>query len=160
MSPGEALVPTPSHQEDDDDKSSRELEPAIGRLRGAILLTARRIRQEGTVGEITPSQYEVLRALKSGPKTARRLADQEQVRPPWMTKTINALAERGLVTRSDDPNDGRQQLVALTDTGWKTLDETVRRRSEWLAGRVDSLTREQRETLFEAAEILHSIRES
>ena len=87
-------------------------------LRVSLMRAVRRLRAEKSDSEITDGQYCVLATLdRLGPRTPRQLADQERVQPPSMTRTVNALAEAGLVVRSQDPDDGRQVIVTLTDEG-------------------------------------------
>jgi DNA-binding MarR family transcriptional regulator len=117
--------------------------------------SARRLRQEKSSEAITAGQYSVLAYLDNrGPMTPRELAEHEQVQPPSMTRTVNALAEAGLVTRADHPEDGRQVLVAITEAGANEVRETRRRRDAWLAKRLADLPPEDRATLARAAEIL------
>jgi DNA-binding MarR family transcriptional regulator len=77
-----------------------------------------------------------------------------------MTRTVAALAELGLVTRTEHPADRRQVLVALTPAGTATVRETRRRRDAWLARRLAALTPAEREDLARAAEILRRIADS
>lgn len=123
-------------------------------LRSAILRTSRRLRRETGRDDISPSQLAVLTALLEGAQTPRQLADQEQVRPPWMTRTIGTLEQLELVTRADDPTDGRQVLVSLTDAGREYVNEARRARTEWLAGLVAGVDSEERAVLARAAKIL------
>lgn len=136
--------------------ASRRGVPALAvELRHAIMRTSRRIRQERSVDDVTPGQYSVLAGLAHhGPLTPREIAAHEKVQPPSMTRTIAALEELGLVSRTDHPTDGRQVLVALTPAGTKVVGDTQRRRDAWLAKRVAELSADERETLARASEIL------
>ena len=71
-----------------------------------------------------------------------------------MTRTVAGLVERGLVSRQDDPTDGRQVILSLTPAGQTLLKDTRRRRDQWMATRLQSLSVEERETLARASEIL------
>ena len=77
-----------------------------------------------------------------------------------MTRTVNALAEAGLVVRSQDPDDGRQVIVTLSETGRAHVQETRRRRDAWLARRLADLTPAERAVLAEASDILRRITHS
>ena len=60
----------------------------------------------------------VLGALyRNGDLTVGELAAHERVQPPSMTRTVNCLEEGGYVARRPHETDGRQVLVALTETG-------------------------------------------
>ena len=50
-----------------------------------------------------------------------RLARDEGVSAPTMTRLVAALERDGLVTRSADPGDRRSQLVAATERGREIL---------------------------------------
>lgn len=132
------------------------LEPDVvaEELRSAILRTSRRLRRETGRDDITPGQHAVLTALMTGPLTPTQLADQEQVRPPWMTRTVGTLEQLGLVARADNPADGRQVLVSLTEAGAELLDKTRQARTEWLSALVSDVDDDERAVLARAARIL------
>ena len=139
--------------------SSGRRAPALAaELRTAIMRTSRRLRQERSIDDVTPGQYSVLAVLDHhGPCTPRELAAHEKVQPPSMTRTVAALAELGLVQRTEHPTDGRQVLVALSEQGRVVVRETRRRRDAWLARRLAELTPAERDTLAEAAAILQRV---
>jgi DNA-binding MarR family transcriptional regulator len=129
-------------------------------LRGAIMRMSRRLRREGGTGELTSGQYEVLVVLQHGPRTPGDLADEVQVKPPWMTRTVVALETLGLVRRSAHPGDGRQVVVTVTDAGRDRIAETRRRRAQWLDERLADLSPADRATLARATEILTAMNEA
>jgi DNA-binding MarR family transcriptional regulator len=124
----------------------------------ATTLLVRRLRWERSSEAITDGQYGVLAALSAhGPMTPSALADDQHVQPPPMSRTINALVEMGLVQREPHPTDRRQVLVSITEAGEAEVRETRRRRTEWLAQRLATLTPEDRETLARAARIFRTV---
>ena len=110
-------------------------------LRPAVLRLARRIRQTRDESiELTASQSSVLAALAiRGRLSMGELAAEERVRPPTITRVVNALADRDLVRRTPAPHDGRQSLDELTDAGRALLLANQRLRAEWLAERLAEL---------------------
>ncbi|MFD0484980.1 MarR family winged helix-turn-helix transcriptional regulator [Kineococcus sp. GCM10028916] len=127
-------------------------------LRVSLLRTARRLRAQKSVDELSDAQFSVLAHLfTQGPRTPGELAEAEHVRPPSMTRTIAGLVEQGLVTRTDHPDDGRQVLISVTDRGREVVEETRARRAAWLSRRLESLTEAERATLAEAARILRTV---
>lgn len=127
-------------------------------LRTAVMRTSRRLRVEATGDIITPGQYTVLALLNgSGPSTLRALAVSEHVQAPSMTRIVNALADQGFVTRSTDPDDGRQVRVDITDAGRTVLAEARSQRTAWLAQRVAGLSEDDRLTLSRAARIMQEM---
>ena len=127
-------------------------------LRNAITRLNRRVRQARPVGDLTVTQLSALTSLRlAGALTPRELADVERVQPPTMTKIVAKLEERGLVQRTPHPTDGRQVILAATEGGRVVLEQLERARDSWLAHRLAALTDEERDTLHEAAEILHRL---
>jgi len=127
-------------------------------LRAALLRTARRLRSMKSLDELSDAQFSVLAHVHvQGPLTPGELAEAEHVRPPSMTRTIAALVEAGLVQRTDHPTDRRQVLISVTGTGRTVVEETRRRRAQWLSRRLDQLTPAERATLADAVGILQRV---
>jgi DNA-binding MarR family transcriptional regulator len=144
-------------------KTSPGTGPAVlaAELRVALVKAVRRLRAEKSDADLTDAQYSVLAVLdRLGPRTPGEIAVHERVQPPSVTRTVAALAELGLVTRTEHPADRRQVLVALTESGTATVHETRRRRDAWLARRLAALTPADRDVLARAAEILRRIADS
>ena len=128
-------------------------------LRPAVMQLARRLRQVRADGlDLTPTQLSAMGVLaRADDQPIGALAAAEKVAAPSMTRTVNALEERGLVARAPDPQDRRQSLVSLTTSGRELLLLNRRRRSEWLAKRIAELGAEEREVLRRAVGILERI---
>lgn len=140
-----------------------EPEPATlaADLRVSLMRATRRLRAEKSDADLSDAQYAVLARLdRDGARTPRELAVFERVQPPSMTRTVACLVERGLVTRTDHPLDGRQVLVTVTDVGRDVVQQTRRRRDAWLARRLAALPPGERATLTAASEILRRIADS
>src|SRR5919206_2078225 len=88
-------------------------------LRPAVMQLARRLRQVRADGlDLTPTQLSAMGVLARGDdQPIGALAAAEKVAAPSMTRTVNALEERGLVVRAPDPDDRRQSRVSLTPAG-------------------------------------------
>lgn len=124
----------------------------------AIAAATRRLRRERSSEDITDGQYAVLAALdRVGPTSPSALAQTQHVRPPSMTRTVAALVDAGLVTRTGDPDDGRRALVALTPAALEHLRDTRRLRSGWLAARLAALDPDERAVLARAAALLTAL---
>lgn len=133
-------------------RAALDLRVAFSRLR-------RRIREVSETDDLTPSQVSALTLVsKSGAATASALAAAEGVRPQSMATTLAALDEQGLIERSPDPNDGRRQLVTLTDAGRERVEGTRQAREEWLARAFqDRCTEAERQTVVEAMAVLERL---
>ena len=129
------------------------------RLRPAVMKLARRLRQM-TADPFGPSSSQLSAMavlLESGSQRIGALAAAEKMQPPSMTRIVNSLEERGLVTRAPDPSDGRQCFVALTESGREILLANRRRRDEWLAVRIAELSPADRDVLRHAVDILDRV---
>ena len=125
-------------------------------LRLACMRISRRVRFE-SAEEIAPHQFSVLARLERGPASPRALADVEKVSAPSMTRTVGCLADKGLVARQDDPDDGRRIIVELTDQGRAVLRRTRRGRGRWMHERILELGEQDRRALAAASEVLSRI---
>jgi DNA-binding MarR family transcriptional regulator len=120
---------------------------------------ARRMRRESSPG-ISPTLSAALHTVETqGPITAGQLAAYEHVQKPTMTRTIQAMLDRGLVERIPDPLDGRVSWLSVTPEGRKLLQRSRRRTDEFLAKRVKKLSAEEREVLETAALLLERLAE-
>ena len=77
-----------------------------------------------------------------------------------MTRIIAALEERGLVRRRRHPDDGRQQLVEITEEGIQLVQADHQRREAWLTRQLAELSHEDKEVLRRAAEIMDRLSQS
>jgi DNA-binding MarR family transcriptional regulator len=124
-------------------------------LRLAVHRMTRRLRQETPTEGLTLTQLSALSVVwREGPLTAGDLAAKEQVRPPSITRVLTGLEALGLIRRTENPKDGRQVMVHITDEGDRRLSEYVRARELWLERHLAALTESEREVLSKASELL------
>ena len=131
-----------------------------GALRPAVMRLARRLRQmrEDDDLDLGANQLSAMAVLlNSGDLTMGELAAAEKMQPPSMTRIVNALEERGLVSRAADPHDRRASRVSLTGSGRQILLANRRRRDQWLAKRLAELDPAEREVLRESVRILEKV---
>ncbi|GED10576.1 MarR family winged helix-turn-helix transcriptional regulator [Cellulosimicrobium cellulans] len=129
-----------------------------GELRVALTRISRRLRAQRGEADLPEGRFGVLTVLyKHGAMSPSELAEHERVKPPSMTRAVNALVEMGLVEKGEHASDRRQVVVRLTDAGAREVKETRRRRDAWLTQQLSSLTPDERETLARASELLTRI---
>jgi DNA-binding MarR family transcriptional regulator len=93
---------------------------------------------------MTPERLSALSVIdKGGPISVTALAEREMVRPATMSRMVTALAEEGLVKRSDDKTDGRGVLVSVTPKGRRTYQRAQEQRLQHFAEALDSLSADQ-----------------
>ncbi len=130
-----------------------------GRLRLAIVRTARRMRQEAGTA-LTPSQAAALATVeRCGPLTPSELADIERIKRPTATKVIAKLEAAELVARTPDPDDGRATLVSPTRAGSDLLRRMRSRKNAYLARRMRDLDADDLAALKRAADVLERMLE-
>ena len=128
-------------------------------LRLAVLRLARRLRQHAPV-DVTPSQLSALTSVvREGRVTLSQLAEIERVKPPTVTRIVDALGQRNLVTRVVDDEDRRVAWVAATTEGRALVDTIRRRRDAYLAEHLRNLSDDDRELLARAAVLLERLLE-
>ncbi|WP_081683798.1 MarR family winged helix-turn-helix transcriptional regulator [Granulicoccus phenolivorans] len=132
-----------------------DLSALANEVRLACQRIARRVRYEST--DLPPHQIGVLIRLRKRPWTPGELAVEERVSAPSMTRTVNCLVEEGLVEKYDNPEDGRQRLLRLTETGRDRAERAVTERDTWMMRRLTTLSPEQRRTLHEAVAVLQEV---
>ncbi|KUJ58475.1 MarR family transcriptional regulator [Streptomyces sp. NRRL F-5122] len=133
-------------------RAARDLRVVFSRLR-------RRMREVAGEEGLTPSQVSALTLIsKGGAATASALASAEGVRPQSMAATLAVLEQLGLIRRSADPDDGRRQLVTLSDAGRERVEGDRQARQEWLARTLqDRYTEEERQTVLEALALMERL---
>lgn len=70
----------------------------------------------------------LLRLAGTGCTRSRDLAVAEGLDPSTMSRRLASLDERGFIRRSQDPDDRRAQVLALTETGQEALRAERERR--------------------------------
>ncbi|GAA2240792.1 MarR family transcriptional regulator [Kitasatospora cystarginea] len=122
----------------------------------------RRLWEVADTQDLTPSQLSALSRLsKDGPMSASELAAAERVRPQSTAATLAVLDQRGLIQRHPDPEDGRRQLVTLTELGREYVAGSRQAREEWLARALqDHCTEDERRTVIEALTLLDRLAQS
>jgi DNA-binding MarR family transcriptional regulator len=117
------------------------------RLRLAVTRLNRRLRAEGDIG-LSPSATAALSSIgRHGPLSLGELAAMEGLKPPTITATVAALEADGLVAREADVRDRRITRVTLTSRGRQRLERSKRRKTAYLASRLERLDDRQLEEL-------------
>ena len=116
----------------------------------------RTIEQSMSGAGLSLARFKVLMRLdQNGPMNQATLAGLLGFAPRSVTETVDALERDGLVTRTEDENDRRARIVALTPAGREVHDAAEIVRHKVMDEIFGSLTGAQRATL---AALLDTIR--
>jgi DNA-binding MarR family transcriptional regulator len=123
-------------------------------LRVALLRIQRQLRTRSG-SDITPSQSSALsRIEQSGPVRLGTLAELEGTTAATMSRVIDSLADRQLIERVPDPDDGRASLVRLSPQGGELLHGLRARYTEALRAALAELSHDEQQLVRQAIPVL------
>ncbi len=127
-------------------------------IHSVAIRVLRIVRVEDVKAGIGPAQLSALSVLVvAGPRTLGELAGAEQVKPPTMSRIVQALVEDGLADRIVSTEDRRSVRIAATAKGRKLLLAGRDRRVQALANRLEKLSRDELKVLANATKLLTEI---
>ncbi|MDO4257505.1 MAG: MarR family winged helix-turn-helix transcriptional regulator [Kocuria sp.] len=121
--------------------------------------TRRVLKETAAHRELSTSQVNVLTFLSCRPgRRAKDLVAESSLGASGMSRHLAALEQLGHVARAQDPQDGRAQIVDITETGRRALEAHLRQDAEHLAARLAGLdeaqARRTREDLSSLTDLL------
>jgi DNA-binding MarR family transcriptional regulator len=139
-------------------KISEHSQTIAGLLHSNAIHLLRKLRREDEHSGLNAPRLSALSVIVfAGPVTLGHLAAAEQVRPPTMTRIVDALTEQKLVVRNKNVKDGRSTYIEATPAGKKLLMLGRQRRVRALASQIAVLHPSERAILREAAAILERV---
>ncbi len=90
--------------------------------------------------QVSVPQFRILRHIGRGVRSARELASLTQTSPPAVSQCVEALAEKGLVTRRQSAHDRRCVELELTPSGRELLDAVFAESRHWLEQQLAALS--------------------
>jgi DNA-binding MarR family transcriptional regulator len=128
---------------------------AADTFHSAAIHALRYVRREDPETGVPPAQLSALSVLVfGGPRTLGQLAAAEQVRPPTMTRIVQALEENGLVQRERDRADARIHRLTATAKGRRLMQAARARRVGNLAALLERLSPEDVARVQDAAALV------
>jgi len=103
---------------------------------------------------ITLEQFHILRHIRRGCRSVGALAEKKQISNSAVSQAIEALVEKGLVTRRQEIDDRRCVLLELTNHANEVLDANYEENRSWMELKMASLTGEELNSIQRAMEIL------
>jgi DNA-binding MarR family transcriptional regulator len=109
------------------------------RLRPVVLRLARELRKETEALGVTGRQAVLLWLVREHPGlTLSELAELERISAPSLSAHVDRLERAGLLARVRSSDDRRRVGLELTADGSGLLRRVRRRRTTWLARRLDA----------------------
>jgi DNA-binding MarR family transcriptional regulator len=135
-----------------------EAKDVAARLHSSAIRLLRTLRREDDGSGLSAPRLSALSVIVfAGPMSLAELAAAEQVKPPTMSRIVDALVERGLVSRVAKPGDRRSVEIAATREGASLLEAGREQRVGALVRRLSRLADSERRALARGVEILERV---
>lgn len=135
-----------------------DMRDLAGRLHGGAVRLLRMLRRGEEDDSLSAPRLSALSVIASaGPMSLAGLAAAEQVKPPTMSRIVEALVTQGLITREAKAGDRRSVCIAITAEGRALLDAGRARRMRLLVERLSGLADSERRALARGVELLERI---
>ena len=135
--------------------TDRRIEELANRLHSTSIHLLRLVRVQDAATGVAPARLSALSVIVfGGPLSLNDLARAEQVRPPTMSRIVDALETAGLARRRTNPADRRAIMIEATEKGAAILQEGRKRRVRALAKRLIGLSPAELESVGAALQAL------
>ena len=136
-------------------KKSTPIEDLADKLHSTAIHLLRRVRVEDAASGIGPARLSALSVVVfGGPISLNDLARAEQVRPPTMSRIVDALESEGLARKTVNQQDRRAVVIEATAKGANVLQQGRRRRVRALAKSLSRLKHAERAKIERAIEAI------
>ena len=130
-------------------------EDLADRLHSTAIHLLRLVRGQDAATGIGPARLSALSVIVfGGPLSLNDLARAEQVRPPTMSRIVDALEKDGLARRRTNQQDRRAVLIEATQKGAQILKLGRRRRVKYLAGYLRRLSAAEQKQIESAVQAI------
>jgi len=96
--------------------------------------------------DLSQAEYDVLLTVTRAPDHTARLRDVTAnmlISQPSVSRLVDRMVTRGLVTKCSDPEDGRGSLVTATDAGARAFRSVATRHGRRIADRMSVLSNDE-----------------
>jgi DNA-binding MarR family transcriptional regulator len=123
-------------------------DPVLDDVLRAMFRVVQQIKQTVHADQVERQAIIILSRLRhNGSIRLSELASDLLVDISTVSRQVRALEDRGLVARSEDPDDRRASRIVLAPAGGQVLDEAWARRHAWLERSLSDWAPEEREAL-------------
>jgi DNA-binding MarR family transcriptional regulator len=114
------------------------------------------IREEAIAQlDITVGQFHTLRRIALGKDSVSQLADIKHISRAAISRTVDVLATKGLITRIPNPNDRRYINLVLTEEGKDLLRTIYDDVGNWMESQLALLDKSELQNIITALEALN-----
>lgn len=104
--------------------------------------------------EITVGQFHILRRIRNGIDSVSKLADDRHTTRPAISRVVDVLVNKGLVTRTPNPDDRRNVQLSLTPEGQELMSVLFSNTRYWMGEKMAGLSEAELEAIFVAGDAL------
>jgi DNA-binding MarR family transcriptional regulator len=123
-------------------------EELADRLHSTAIHLLRQVRVQDAASGLAPARLSALSVLVfGGAMSLNDLARAEQVRPPTMSRIVDALKSEGLLRRTVNQQDRRAVVLEATEKGTAILWQGRKRRVKFLAKHLSRLSEQDRKQI-------------
>jgi DNA-binding MarR family transcriptional regulator len=131
-------------------------EELADRLHSTAIHLLRQVRVQDAAAGLAPARLSALSVLVfGGAMSLNALAKAEQVRPPTMSRIVDALEAEGLIRRTVNPQDRRAVVLEATEKGTAILWQGRKRRVKFLARHLSRLNDAERTKIDDAIKAIN-----
>jgi DNA-binding MarR family transcriptional regulator len=124
-------------------------------LREVARMYSRAQRVVADCCQTTGTQCHLLTELgRSGPQSQTELGARLCLEKSWVSRAIDTMVSRGLVTKEPNPDDARSWLVTLTAVGERTVDDLNRTLDSHSEQLLEALNSRERAAVENCLELL------
>jgi DNA-binding MarR family transcriptional regulator len=128
-----------------------KVEELADRLHSTAIHLLRQVRVQDAASGLAPARLSALSVLVfGGAMSLNELARAEQVRPPTMSRIVDALESEGLIRRTVNQQDRRAVVLEATEKGTAILWQGRKRRVKFLARHLSRLSEQERKEIDDA----------
>jgi DNA-binding MarR family transcriptional regulator len=125
-----------------------KIEELADRLHSTAIHLLRQVRVQDAASGLAPARLSALSVLVfGGAMSLNDLARAEQVRPPTMSRIVDALESANLIRRTVNQQDRRAVVLEATEKGTAILWQGRKRRIKFLAKHLSRLSEQERKQI-------------
>ena len=99
---------------------------------------------------ITVEQFHILRRIRRGRDSVSQISEAKHISRPAISRSVDALANKGYITRTQNPQDRRHVQLSLTEEGEALVDAIFGNVSQWMGEQLSTLGEDELEEISRA----------